>query len=50
MQGRREHITMHLAKFKPCLKMVTVSTVSVGAKPAKVNKYSINYTIPFEVC
>ena len=32
-----------LAKFKPRLKIITVSTVSIGGKPAKVTKYSINY-------
>ena len=31
------------SKSKPCLKVVTLSTVSIGAKPAKVTKYSINY-------
>ena len=40
---RRRHATVHLAKFKLCLKIVTVSTVSIGVKPAKVTKYSINY-------
>ena len=30
-----------IAKFKPCLKIVTVSTVSIGAKPAKVTIVSI---------
>ena len=44
------YVTVHLAKFKPCLKILTVSTVSIGAKPAKVTKYSINYTITFEFC
>ena len=43
---RRGHVTVHLAKFKPCLKIVTVSTVSIGAKPAKVTKYSI-YSINY---
>ena len=47
---RRGHTTVHLAKFKPCLKIVTVSTVSIGTQPAKVTKYSINYTIAFEFC
>ena len=28
---------------KRCLKIVTVSKVSIVAKPAKVTKYSINY-------
>ena len=32
----------YIAKFKPCLRIVTVSTVSIGAKPAKV--------ITFEFC
>ena len=32
------------SKFKPSLKIVTVSTVSNEGKPANVTKYSINYS------
>ena len=34
-------ITVHLTKFKPCLKIVAVSTVNIVAKPAKVTKYNL---------
>lgn len=45
-----QYIPVHLAKFKPKLKIVTLSTENIGDQLAKVTKYSNNYTIVFEFC
>ena len=37
------HVTEHLAEFINWGKIVTVSTVDIGAKAAMVTKYSITY-------
>ena len=38
------------SKIQTVPKIVTVSTVSIGAKPAKVSKCSINYNRIIEFC
>ena len=50
LQGElRGHTTVYVAKFKPRLKMVTVLTVNIGAKAAKVANIIVTLTIAFGV-